>query len=305
MEHLRAEGIKVVALESLLNERDRKSADPRAKPQVAITFDDGYLDIYTEAMPLLTQYDYPFTVFINTASVGAPGYMSWPQLGELKQAGASIANHTVSHPYMVRQRPDENKTQWRERIGREIEQAQTEIRDKLGQAPALLAYPYGEFNREVMAVVKELGYIALGQQSGAVGPNTDLQRVPRFAMGGSYAAMDTFATKVQAMPLPVESEGVRSQQADRFIARAGQQPVIVLRLAKSGLAERLNCFYQGEPLAPTVINERELEVKVPDTLAAGRTRINCTARAPDSKRYYWYSYPFFTQGEDGRWQHQD
>lgn len=298
--YLQREGIAVRPLSEILQRRD---ISPET-PEVAITFDDGYLDIYREAMPLLAQYHFPYTVFINTAAVGAPGYMSWAQLRQLKSAGASIANHTVSHPHLVRRRPGEDHALWQSRIRREIEEAQTAIERHLGTAPRFLAYPYGEFNSEVLSLTAGLGYIGLAQHSGVFGATSHRQRVPRFAMGGRYGAMEDFAVKVQALHMPVAREGIR-QQEEAYIARAGQRPVIFLRLARPGLVDRLNCFYQGQALETIVLDEFEVEFALPADLSPGRTRVNCTAKAEASARYYWHSYPLFVQGADGQWRHSD
>lgn len=298
--YLQREGIAVRPLSQILQ---RPDLSPET-PEVAITFDDGYLDIYREAMPLLAQYRFPYTVFINTASVGAPGYMSWEQLRQLQDAGASIANHTVSHPHLVRLRPGESQDQWQSRIRREIESAQASIERHLGTAPRFLAYPYGEFNAQVLSLTADLGYIGLTQHSGVFGPTTHRQRVPRFAMGGRYGDPDDFALKVQALHLPLVREGIRGQE-EAYIARAGQRPVIFLRLARPGLAQRLSCFYQGQAIDPVAVDEFEVEFTLPAELSPGRRRVNCTARAGHSARYYWHSYPLFVQGADGRWLHRD
>jgi peptidoglycan/xylan/chitin deacetylase (PgdA/CDA1 family) len=64
---------RILPLEQLLNEM----ADPGAKTQgVALTFDDGYRGLYSEALPILTKYKIPATVYL-TAGVIESGDPAW------------------------------------------------------------------------------------------------------------------------------------------------------------------------------------------------------------------------------------
>ncbi|MDO3387369.1 polysaccharide deacetylase family protein [Gilvimarinus sp. SDUM040013] len=287
---------------------DQQLAGVQRAPSVAITFDDGYSDIYEIAAPALLKNNFPFTVFINTESVGAPGYMSWSQLKSLQEMGASVANHTVTHPHLMRRQESENRSQWRRRIKREIVEAQSDIEAHLGESPLLFAYPYGEFDASVTALVQSLGYRGLGQHSGAVGKLTDPLRIPRFPMGGNYGELDSFATKVASLPLPVVEEGVVQRSdglSDAYVLLAGQTATLKLALAEPGLGNRLNCFFRGEQIDVVEKTPEIVHVPLPDALTAGRTRVNCTAKEAGGNRYYWHSYPLFIKGEDGAWKHQD
>ena len=77
---------------------------------VAITFDDAYQSVLTEALPRLKKLGWPFTVFVSTDLVdrGYGGYLNWEQLRTLESEGASIANHAVSHEHMVRRQSGES-----------------------------------------------------------------------------------------------------------------------------------------------------------------------------------------------------
>ena len=66
---------------------------------VAITFDDAMISIYDNAFPLLKQFNYPFTVFVNTDPVdqGHKYAMNWDMLRELTRHGGSLGNHSKDH----------------------------------------------------------------------------------------------------------------------------------------------------------------------------------------------------------------
>ncbi|MGB1946785.1 MAG: polysaccharide deacetylase family protein, partial [Candidatus Puniceispirillaceae bacterium] len=69
---------------------------------VAITIDDAYLSVFTEAWPRLKAKGFPFTVFVATDPVDRKnrGYMSWDQLRQLQADGIGIGSQTASHPHM-------------------------------------------------------------------------------------------------------------------------------------------------------------------------------------------------------------
>ncbi|MCZ7667599.1 MAG: polysaccharide deacetylase family protein [Chloroflexi bacterium] len=67
---------------------------------VILTFDDGYLDNYENAFPVLQEFGFPGTFFIITdyADQGAAGYANWEQLAEMAAAGMRIETHTKKSP---------------------------------------------------------------------------------------------------------------------------------------------------------------------------------------------------------------
>lgn len=132
--------IPIVPVEELLADT---STDTDA---VALTFDDGYLSVEREAVPLLMEHALPATVFVVTSCVGGTDRWSgsidsdvplldWEALGRLSERGLAIASHTRTHPYL----PGLTET----RIDEEIGGAARDISDRLGIAPHGFAYPYG------------------------------------------------------------------------------------------------------------------------------------------------------------------
>jgi len=66
--------------------------------KAVITFDDGYLDNYTEAFPILQQYKIPAVFFVSPDKIGQKGYMNINMLREMHQTpGIEIGSHGLYH----------------------------------------------------------------------------------------------------------------------------------------------------------------------------------------------------------------
>lgn len=261
---------------------------------VAITFDDAWESIYLNAYPALKQRNWPFTVFTNTQAVDEKHHkvMSWEQLAELQQNGATIANHTVSHPYLL-EKPE--SLTWGKWLDQEITQAEKRIEEKLGVSHQLLAYPYGEFNLEITQWVKEQGYIAFGQQSGPVGPDSHQQALPRFPAAGIYANPETLKTKLNTLPLAITAE-----QLVNPVLGEENPPKLSLHVTSNDVyRSQVQCYASGEGSIPTeVIAEKDIldnqhltiNAQAKEAITAGRSRYNCTIPSRQHRGwFYWYS----------------
>lgn len=64
---------------------------------VVFTFDDGYIDLYSQALPIMKEYSLTGTAYVNTGNVGKNGYVNWDQLRYLDNWGWEIGSHSVNH----------------------------------------------------------------------------------------------------------------------------------------------------------------------------------------------------------------
>ena len=67
-----------------------------SKP-VILTFDDGYADFYTTALPILRSHDFRAVSYVVSGFVGVSGYMTAAQIREADRSGIEIGSHTVNH----------------------------------------------------------------------------------------------------------------------------------------------------------------------------------------------------------------
>jgi len=118
---------------------------------VALTFDDGGLDNYTVAFPLLKQYGFTATFFVITKTVGRNGQMSWEQLQEMVAAGMSVQSHSVSHPDL-RGVSDE-------KLRSELVDSRQAITEAVGEPGYAFCYPSGACDERVVEAVRSAGYV--------------------------------------------------------------------------------------------------------------------------------------------------
>lgn len=67
---------------------------------VSVTFDDGWLSVYTDAAPILEKYDIQSTQYILPGQFESHNYISLAQAKSLKKAGHEIMSHTMTHPLL-------------------------------------------------------------------------------------------------------------------------------------------------------------------------------------------------------------
>ena len=290
LDHLEEEGYQVWPIERIVGHMQEGEDVPDRT--VAITIDDAYRSVYEAAFPLLRERGVPFSVFVATDPIdeGLPGYMTWEQMREMQEHGATFANHSATHDHLIRRRTGEDEDRYRQRIHDDLARAQERLEAELDpdHLAMLVAYPYGEYNEAVAGIARDMGFVALGQHSGAIGPYSDPRALPRFPMAEAYADIDEFAEKARAKGLPVaEYDPWDPQLTD------GTPPRMIVRLEESDARlDNLNCFVSRQGHVNVEWEDRGgriFSVEAPEELPTGRTRYNCTAPSPEAGRFYWFS----------------
>ncbi|HYB09372.1 MAG TPA: polysaccharide deacetylase family protein [Alphaproteobacteria bacterium] len=252
---------------------------------VAITIDDGYRSVFTQAWPRLRSAGFPFTVFVASDQIdGANGdFMTWDEIRTLAKAGVTIGSHGASHRHMTETPSSQN--------GAEIRAANARFMTELGALPTLFAYPYGEMSLAVRSEVMKAGYIAaFGQHSGVAYGGGDLYFVPRFAFDETFGDLERFRVAANALPLPV----VDITPADPLTRVNPPAFGFTVDPSVGGL-KGLDCYSgSARNLKVEALDARRIEVRADHPIASGRMRINCTMPA-EGHRWRWFGTQLYIE----------
>ena len=185
MKYLKENGFHVISLDQLLDFIDYK--EPIPEKSVAITFDDAWGSIYDIAFPVLKKYGFPATFFIYTDFIGGGKAMSWEQIQTLSEHGFDIQCQTKTHRNLTARKKNESFEEYFKALEMEIDYPNTLMEKKLKKTCRYLAYPYGETNEFIIAILKKRGYrAAFTVEQGSNPFFVDKYRIHRSIIHGKY-----------------------------------------------------------------------------------------------------------------------
>jgi peptidoglycan/xylan/chitin deacetylase (PgdA/CDA1 family) len=196
---LLADEFDIVPLPALV-ERVEKGAERLA----AITFDDGFEDLFTRAFPVLRKRSLPFTVFLATGFIESePGFfdwsphyaglppLNWHQVQEMIAAGCHVGAHTHSHPRLSACTSEE--------IAQELSVSKRILEASTGTVVRALAYPFGQphdYDRRVLALAREAGFdMGFSSLQSCVRSITNRFEIPRICIDANDGP-DDFMQKI-------------------------------------------------------------------------------------------------------------
>lgn len=148
--YLDTHGYTTVTMKEVADMLRHGTTTPIAHP-VALTFDDGWVTQYINALPILKKHHAKATFYIFPNPVGKDErFMTWTQLAELKDRGMEIGSHTLSHPLLSKLTPDE--------LHKEMYDSKKTLEEKLGISVTDFASPFGYTSPAVVAELKKDAY---------------------------------------------------------------------------------------------------------------------------------------------------
>jgi peptidoglycan/xylan/chitin deacetylase (PgdA/CDA1 family) len=151
--------------------------------RVLLTFDDGYSDFLSAAIPALQRYDFSATMFLVAERIGQTALwdasfgdcaplMSWEEIKSLQAIGIEFGAHSCIHRKMTEMGSSE--------LAEDTRRTRAILEEGLGVPVPTLAYPYGDQNESVRRVVGEVGTrAAVTTEQGISKLGDDLLRLPR------------------------------------------------------------------------------------------------------------------------------
>ncbi|MFA5168245.1 MAG: polysaccharide deacetylase family protein [Candidatus Omnitrophota bacterium] len=145
---IRKNRFQVIGLEACAKGEWRENLWER---KTAITFDDGYLDNFQRAFPILKEFGLAAAFFVTTEDVGKKGFMTWDMLREMAAVpGIEIGSHALEHKPLS---DIPEKEAWISLVA-----SKRVLEEKLGREIKAISYPCGSFNEKIIEMVRGAGY---------------------------------------------------------------------------------------------------------------------------------------------------
>ena len=198
---------------------------------IGLSFDDGFLDVAEQALPLLAERGFRATVFVTPGVVDGwatfgwyrapqPPVLGWDEIADLDREGTlRFEAHSLTHPNLLTLRDEASRE--------EITRSKAALERHLGRPVLAFSYPSGLFGLRERGLVAAAGYrVAVSCEPGVNSSGTDRLMLRRNQVDRRDGLLD-FRAKVGGghdSPLPLR--GVYRRR--RYGAGAGD-----LRLASS------------------------------------------------------------------------
>lgn len=164
LDALRENGSDFIGIDQVAERLKNKSR----KQFVCVTFDDGYLDTYNLAYPMLKERQIPFCVYMTRDFYRGEAKPHWnPEVEMMNMSQlvalandplCTIGAHTCSHPHLGQCSIEEQK--------QEIADCKADLEKIIGKPVRHFAYPYGDYNHETLRMVREVGFVTAVTVSG-------------------------------------------------------------------------------------------------------------------------------------------
>lgn len=193
MKYLHDNGYTTVTPDQMLQHLIKGSPLPE-KP-VMITFDDGYLDNYSIAYPILKKYGHRAVFFLIAGAIGVDArFMNWTQVREMSDNGMVMQSHTLNHVNLTKLPPDQAL--------QELVESKRIIEAETGKPVEYLAYPTGAVDKATIQLVIKAGYrAAFAVRFGEADVGSNLYAVERIPIFRSSKTFRSFFLRLNAAPV--------------------------------------------------------------------------------------------------------
>lgn len=281
LQYLKENGFKVITMMDALKILKKEGSQGK---YVVITIDDAFQSFYVNGFPLLREFGFPATIYVNTETVGSGDYLGWAELVEISKYGIEIGNHTHSHDYFLNM----DSLSRRKLFVEDVEYAQRIIRQKLDIECMTFAYPFGEYDPAMRNAIRDLRFQgASAQNSGVISAYSDFYALPRFPMTDTYGQMERFQEKISMKPMPVIGKKPESTIA------YDNPPILYVRIKEGNFNfSQMQCFIQGADcrLSPVGDDAHSYQIIADKPLRSRRHLYTITVPDVENQNWYWFSH---------------
>ncbi len=121
---------------------------PQTNP--LITFDDGLKDNFTNAYPILKEFELKAYFFVMPDKIGTKGYLDWNQIKEMFSSGMVIGSHGMTHRILT----EINDTE----LDYELKESKRLLEENLSMPVEYFSVPRGFYDQRVVSLAKKVGY---------------------------------------------------------------------------------------------------------------------------------------------------
>jgi len=198
---------------------------------IGLNFDDGYLDVAENALPVLEEHGFRATVFVPTGVIDGtatfgwyrpqPPLLTWDEIGELDRSGTlRFEAHSVTHPNLLTLEDEAAKE--------EIAGSKLALEGRLGRAVDAFCYPAGLFGEREQRFVAEAGFrVAVSCEPGVNVPGIDLLALRRRQIDARDGLVDFRAKLGGGHDTPLPLRGLYRRL--RYGEARGTRPRLIAR----------------------------------------------------------------------------
>ena len=178
MHYLKSNNYNVLSLAHVV--ADLNAGRPLPTHSVVLTFDDGYEDNFSNAYPILKEYNFPATIFVSSGLIGVERavrgvslhYLNKEQMLEMQASGLiDFQSHGMSHRNLTELPEIESE--------RELKESKSFLESLFQKKINLFAYPFGASNAFIREAVRGLFSGAVGVHYGYVNKKSSIFDLPR------------------------------------------------------------------------------------------------------------------------------
>ncbi|MBB5352288.1 peptidoglycan/xylan/chitin deacetylase (PgdA/CDA1 family) [Haloferula luteola] len=200
MQTLQDLGIPVIPMSDFIAWRQGEKSIP--KQCAVITIDDGWKAVYTDAYPILKEFQYPFTLFLYKNYIdGGSKALTTSMVEEMQKNGAELGSHSVTHPYpaTVKSHRKKGPADYEAFLRTEFGESKHFLDEHFHTEVTTYAYPGGFHTQEMYPIAHELGYRYLFTVlPGKVTRDSDDLQLPRYVVLGTHDPIFDLATRFGA-----------------------------------------------------------------------------------------------------------